>query len=162
MAWQVDPLLRADLLALTERIGALLEMVEKLPHTLGHGDARPENLVVPRDGSARFVALGWSWPHPVVVGFDLGQLLVGRALSGELDPAALPAVHETIEHAYAWTAAAGPAQVAQGYIASLVLRSAWTALPLERLEEEPTPELQELFRRRAGLARFIVDLGRGL
>lgn len=162
LARHADPLLRADLLGLAGRIDALLAVADGLPHTLAHGDASPENLLVPADGSARFVAIDWSWPYPAVVGFDLGQLLVGRAQSGELDPGELPAVHETIESAYAEAAGADPAQVSLGYAASLVLRSAWTALPLERLEEEPGPELDELFRRRAGLARFIADLGRGL
>ncbi|MEV6158959.1 hypothetical protein AB0L53_52390 [Nonomuraea sp. NPDC052129] len=65
---------------------------KRLPHTLVHGDAGPMNLLVPADGSAQFVAVDWSWPHPAAVGFDLGRLLVGRAHTGELDPADLPAV----------------------------------------------------------------------
>ncbi|WP_433508747.1 hypothetical protein ACQP2T_32670 [Nonomuraea sp. CA-143628] len=164
VARHADPLLRADLLALADRIGPLLQALDGLPHTLVHGDAGPMNLLVPADGSAEFVAVDWSWPHPAAVGFDLGQLLVGRAHTGELDPADLPAVHEVIEAAYAAATAAiaDPREVSFGYAAALVLRSAWTAIPVELLDQDPTAELHELFRRRAALARFIVDLGRSL
>ncbi|MGP3955953.1 hypothetical protein ACTWPT_08145 [Nonomuraea sp. 3N208] len=164
VAVNADPLLRADLLALADRIDPLMEALDRLPHTLVHGDASPKNLLVPADGSAEFVAIDWSWPCPAAVGFDLGQLLVGRAHTGELDPEDLPAVHEAIETAYAASAGAlaSPDEVSFGYVASLVLRSAWSAIPFELLDQEPTPELHELFRKRAGLARFIVDLGRSL
>jgi hypothetical protein len=164
VAAHADPLLRADLLALAERIDPMLETLDRLPHTLVHGDASPGNMLIPADGSAEFVAIDWSWPYPAAVGFDLGQLLVGRTHTGELDPADLPAVHETIESAYAAAVAgiADPAEVSFGYVASLVLRSAWTAIPIELLDREPTPQLHELFRKRAGLARFLTDLGRSL
>ncbi|MFI7131114.1 hypothetical protein ACIBQ1_35885 [Nonomuraea sp. NPDC050153] len=164
VAANADPLLQADLLALADRIEPLLEALDRLPHTLVHGDASPANLLIPADGSADFVAIDWSWPYPAAVGFDLGQLLVGRAHTGDLDPADLPAVHEVIEAAYAAAVAglADPSEVSFGYAATLVLRSAWTAIPFERLGQEPTAELHDLFRKRAGLARFIVDLGRSL
>ncbi|MEU7898174.1 phosphotransferase [Nonomuraea sp. NPDC049152] len=164
VARNADPLLRADLLALADRIDPLVEALDRLPHTLVHGDAGPGNLLVPADGSAEFVAIDWSWPSPAAVGYDLGQLLIGRAHTGELAPEDLPAVHEAIEGAYAAsvTAMASAGEVSFGYVASLVLRSAWTAIPFDRLGQEPTPELHELFRKRAGLARFIVDLGRSL
>jgi hypothetical protein len=158
----VDDLLRTDLLALAERIDPLLAAVERLPHALAHGDASPQNLLVPADGSAEFVAIDWSWGSPTALGFDLGQLLVGMAHAGVTEPSELPEIHAAIESAYAAEVDADPETVSFGYAATLVLRSAWTALPVDRLESEPTPELHELFRKRAGLARFIVDLGRSL
>ncbi|MFG6191779.1 hypothetical protein [Nonomuraea sp. JJY05] len=164
LAANADPLLQADLLALADRIDPLLDALDRLPHTLVHGDASPANLLIPADGSAEFVAIDWSWPYPGAVGFDLGQLLVGRAHTGDLDPADLPAVHEAIEAAYTAAVAglADPAEVSFGYAATLVLRSAWTAIPFELLGQAPTPELHALFRKRVRLARFIVDLGRSL
>lgn len=162
VAAHADPLLRSDLLALAGRIEALVEMVAELPHTLSHGDACPANLLVPADGSARFVAIDWSWPWATCAGFDLGQLLVGRAHTGELSPGELPAVHEAIESAYVEGSGFSADEVALGHAATLVLCGAWTALPIERLGDEPTPELHELFHRRAGLARFVADVGRGL
>ncbi|MET9337732.1 phosphotransferase [Nonomuraea sp. NPDC003804] len=162
VAAYADPLLRSDLLALAARIEPLVAAVAELPHTLSHGDASPGNLLVPADGSARFVAIDWSWPYATCAGFDLCQLLVGRAHSGELTPAELPAVHEAIEAAYVEGSGFSADDVAYGYAATLVLVAAWTTLPLDRLADEPTPEVHELFRRRAGLARFVADLGRGL
>ncbi|MDH2430500.1 phosphotransferase [Sphaerisporangium sp. TRM90804] len=162
VAEHADPLLRADLLALADRVPSLLAAADRLPHAFAHGDACPQNLLVPADGSAEFVAIDWGWPHPTAVGFDLGQLLVGLAHEGLTEPADLPAVHKTIEAAYTAAVTAAPDEVALGYAVSLVLRSAWTALPLDRLHEEPTPRSHDLFRRRAGLARFIADLGRSL
>jgi hypothetical protein len=162
MAEHADPALREDLPALGARIEGLLGAVDLLPHTLGHGDACPQNLLVPADGSARFVAIDWSWPGSLPIGHDLCQLLVGHAHAGLLEPAELPALHEAILEAYAAEVDADPQVVRFGYEASLVLRSAWVALPVERLNEEPTAELHDLFRRRAGLARFIADVGRTL
>ena len=46
-----------------------------------------------------------------------------------------------------------------GVVANLVIRSAFTALPVELLGEPPTDELRKLFARRAGYARFLTDLG---
>ncbi|MEV0587996.1 hypothetical protein [Nonomuraea sp. NPDC050310] len=160
VARNADPLLRADLLALAGRIPDLLKLSEGLPHFHGHGDAGPQNLLVPAEGPAEFVAIDWSWPYPGVAGFDLGQLLVGRAHDGEVDPAELAAIHDTILPAYA--SALPGVDVETGYVVSLVLRSAWTALPLDRAGEAATPATEEFFRRRAGLARFIADLGRSL
>ncbi|MFD0664427.1 aminoglycoside phosphotransferase/kinase family protein [Thermocatellispora tengchongensis] len=162
VAAHADPLLRTDLLALADRIPELLDAVAGLPHTLPHGDASPQNLLVPRDGSAEFVAIDWNWTGSSVIGSDLAQLLAGLPQAGQTEPADLPAVHEAIESAYTEAAGADPAHVSLGYAATLVLRCAWTALPLDRLGEKPTPELEDLFRRRAGLARFIADIGRSL
>ncbi|GIH94963.1 phosphotransferase [Planobispora siamensis] len=162
VAAHADDLLRADLLALADRIDPLLAAVERLPHALAHGDASPQNLLVPADGSAEFVAVDWGWGSPTALGFDLGQLLVGLAHDGVVEPSDLPEIHAAIEPAYAAEVDADPGTVSFGYAATLVLRSAWTALPVHDLDRQPTPELHELFRKRAGLARFIVDIGRSL
>ncbi|WP_206060752.1 phosphotransferase [Nonomuraea basaltis] len=148
--------------ALARRIPALLEAIDHLPKTMAHGDASPQNLLVPADAPDQFVAIDWGWQDPMPVGFDLGQLLVGLAQQGAVEPGELPAIHHTIQIAYAHGLAdqGMPDQAATtGYLTTLVLRSAFTAIPLERLGEPITPELDELFRKRIGLARFIADLG---
>jgi hypothetical protein len=149
-----DPL-RADILAIADLLPGILRVVDGLPYTRCHGDASPANLLVPVDGSAEFVAIDWSWGAPAGIGFDLGQLLVGQSHDGVTEPEDLPAIHDTILAAY--TEAFG-ADVRLGYVGALVARGLWTALPLEHLGEEPTPELAELFRKRIGLARFITAL----
>ncbi|MGI8335914.1 phosphotransferase family protein [Actinomadura scrupuli] len=158
-----DARLRADLLALGERIPELLDAADRLPHTMVHGDSSPHNLLVTPDGE--FVALDWGWYSSHPVGFDLGQLLVGLAHEGLTPAGELPALHATIEAAYLRGLAEGGGPVehaSAGYRISLVLRSAFTAIPAERLAEPATPELTELCRRRIGLARFLTDLGHAL
>ncbi|MGP3911484.1 hypothetical protein [Nonomuraea sp. 10N515B] len=74
-------------------------------------------------------------------------------------------IHRTIQEAYTrGLADEGVADdhVAAGYVTTLVLRSAFTAIPVERLGEPVTDGLQYLFRKRVGLARFIADLGLAL
>ncbi|GIH28423.1 hypothetical protein Aph01nite_67330 [Acrocarpospora phusangensis] len=149
-----DPL-RADLLAIAEVLPEIIRMVDGLPYTRCHGDACPANLLVPVDGSAEFVAIDWSWGAPAALGFDLGQLLVGQSNDGVTEPEELPAVHDTIVAAYADMVGADPIP---GYVGSLLVRGLWMAIPLERMGEEPTPELAELFRKRIGLARFVTGL----
>jgi hypothetical protein len=160
-----DPLLRMDLETLGNRLHALLEAAERLPHTMAHGDAGPQNLLVPADAPDEFVAIDWGWQDPVPIGFDLGQLLVGLAHEGLTEPGELPAIHRTIQAAYTRGLAdeGAPADhVEAGYLTTLVLRSAFTAIPVERLGDPVTAEAHELFRRRIGLARFVVDLGLAL
>ncbi|MCW2876608.1 MAG: Phosphotransferase enzyme family protein [Sphaerisporangium sp.] len=159
VARHADPGLREDLLALAERIPALLDALDLLPQTLVHGDACPQNLLIPADGSAEFVAIDWSWPGAYPIGFDLAQLLVGLAQAGETEPDDLPAIHAAIVAAYAEGFGGDPGQVAFGHAATVVLRCGFSALPGELLEHEPTPALDELFRKRMKLARFIADLG---
>jgi hypothetical protein len=47
-------------------------------------------------------------------------------------------------------------------MATTVIRCAFSALPGELLGEKPAPALDELFRKRLRLARFIADLGLSL
>ncbi|MFI6740969.1 hypothetical protein ACIBI9_49305 [Nonomuraea sp. NPDC050451] len=165
VAAHADPLLQMDLDTLARRIPALLAAADRLPHTMAHGDAGPQNLLVPADDPGRFVAIDWGWQDPVPIGFDLGQLLVGLAHDGLTEPGELPVIHRAILAAYQRGLAEEgvPAgQAAAGYVTTLVLRSAFTAIPVERLGEPVTDDLHELFRKRVGLARFIADLGLAL
>ncbi|GAA4587757.1 hypothetical protein GCM10023194_37640 [Planotetraspora phitsanulokensis] len=160
-----DGLLRMDLDILGHRIPDLLDAADRLPHTMAHGDASPENLLVPADAPGEFVAIDWGWQTPVPVGFDLGQLLVGRAHQGMIEPGELPAVHRAIQTGYAQGLADGGMaddHLAAGHVTTMVLRSAFTAIPVERLGDPVTPQTHELFRKRVGLARFLADLGLAL
>lgn len=53
----------------------------------------------------------------------------------------------------------GEGQVRYGFHGALVMRSAFTALPLGLLAEPPSPELADLFARHARLTHYLVDLG---
>ncbi|MGH8903801.1 MAG: phosphotransferase [Egibacteraceae bacterium] len=168
VAGAVDARLRIDTLTLATRFTAILHALGRLPQTLAHGDASPQNLLVPADDPDSFVVIDWGFSSTLLpVGFDLAQLLVGLSHAGRFDPDKLPTLHEAIITPYATGLrkegmVVAEEQVRYGYVGSLVMQSALSALPLERLSDQPTPELERLFAIRARLARFIVDLGLAL
>jgi Ser/Thr protein kinase RdoA (MazF antagonist) len=158
-----DPALRADLRDLAERAPALLDALDTLPQRYVHGDASPQNLLVPAEEPDGFVAIDWSLIGPAAVGFDLSQLLVGRVHTGRLPAAALGALLDTVVAAYAAGLAEEddpvPAEtVRQGAVGSLVVRSAFSALPLAALADPPRPALAALVAERVRLTRHLVDL----
>ena len=162
-----DPDLRTDLGRLAGRMPALLDALDGLPQTFMHGDASPQNLLVPAAAPDTFVAIDWSLLGPAAVGYDLSQLLVGLAHAGQLDVDALPAVHDTVLPAYtAGLADEGmpvPEDVVRfGFHATLAVRSAFSALPLTRLAGPGTRADAALITHRLRLTRHLVDLGLGL
>lgn len=159
--------LRTDLMALASRATQVLDQLDQLPQVYQHGDASPQNLLVAADDPDTFVVIDWGFDCPQAVGFDLGQLLIGLGHAGSLEPRDLLGVHEVIADAYTeGLNAAGPVATAEqvrfGYLGSLLLRSAFTALPLEQFGAPPSEGLAELFGQRVRLTRFMVDLMRGL
>jgi len=159
--------LRDDLLALGNRLPAVLDALDALPQTYQHGDASPQNLLVPAAAPDTFVVIDWGFDCPQAVGFDLGQLLIGLGHAGEVEPDALHAVHVVIVDAFtAGLNADGEVatvdQVRLGYLGSLLVRAAFTALPLEALGAPASDELAVLFVERVRLTRFLVDLMREL
>lgn len=154
--------LRDELLELGNRLPVVLDALDALPQTYQHGDASPQNLLVPKDNEDEFVVIDWGFDCPQAVGFDLGQLLIGLAHAGELSPDALPAVHRVIVPAFTEGLAADgmtvpQEQVLYGYLGSLLCRAAFTALPLELFGK--TDEATEaLFYERVRLTRAMVDL----
>lgn len=167
VAASVDDRLRGDLEELVRLGPSFLDALDALPRTLSHGDACPQNMLRPDDGSAEVVAIDWTFAGITAVGTDAGQLLAGRCESGELEASALPQLYDDILASF--TAglddedAGIDHNVARfGATAALVIRSAFTALPLDELPAGDHPALRQRFARRAGYARFLVDLGLGL
>lgn len=163
----LDPALREDLIKLAARIPDLLGAAERLPRAMVHGDACPQNLLVPADDPDGFVPVDWSPGGSAPAGYDLGQLVIGHAHSGLLGPDDLPALGDAVVESYA----AGLAweglpidvdDVRYGFQAVLVLRSAFMSLPLDRLGEPPSDELAEHLAGRVRLTRYLVDLGLSL
>ncbi|MGC4940548.1 phosphotransferase [Kribbella sp. DT2] len=157
--------LRDDLLELGEQLPGVLDALDALPQCYQHGDASPQNLLVPLGRPDEFVVIDWGFDCPQAVGFDLGQLLVGLAHAGELSPTALPAVHQVILEAFTEGLAAEGMQVSReqvryGYLGSLLARGTFTALPLENLGASPTDDDLRLFEDRVQLTRVLVDLAK--
>jgi hypothetical protein len=153
--------LRDDLLALGEQVPAVLDALEALPQTYQHGDASPQNLLVPHDSPDEFVVIDWGFDCPQAVGFDLGQLLIGLAHAGELSPEALPVVHKVILRSFQEGLAVEGMQVSEdevlyGYLGSLLVRAAFTALPLELFGKSDAS--LALFEQRVQLTRAMLDL----
>jgi hypothetical protein len=152
---------RSTLRKLTGLCEGILQRLDDLPQALPHGDASPQNLLVPRSAPGEFVAIDVSFQHPLAVGFDLGQLLIGLVHAGHLDPDRLPEIHARILPAFieglaAAGAAIDPDEVHYGYVGSLLLRAGFTAIPYELLD---APGPADLFRQRLRLAEFIAGLG---
>jgi hypothetical protein len=152
-----------DLRALADRLPAILDVLDELPRTYAHGDASPQNLLIPASAPDEFVVVDWGMGNLQPVGFDLGQLLVGLAHAGELDPSELPRIHAAILPSYLDGLAGegfdvAEADVVAGYLGSLVARCALSSLPLELLGGPPTPPNVALFAQRLRLTRALVDL----
>ncbi len=159
-----DPGLPADLLALGARLPGILDQLAALPLTYAHGDASPQNLLLPADDPGTVVVIDWGFGSLLPVGFDLGQLLVGLMHAGQAEPSELPGIDAVIFPAYldglrAENYEADPGQVREGYVGSMAARSALCALPVELLASAaPGDEAEALFLRRLQLTRAMVDL----
>jgi hypothetical protein len=158
-----DPGLIADLRAWTTRIDRLLSYTDTLPMTYAHGDASPQNLLVPAQDPDGFVLIDFGLDCPLPVGHDLGQLLAGLCHAGTLPADRLPEISSAILAAHAdGLAAEGHRatidQIRGGYLSGLVLRSAFSAIPLERLAEPATDQLVEHWADRLRMTRGLLDL----
>ncbi|MBJ8346294.1 phosphotransferase [Antrihabitans sp. YC2-6] len=159
--------LRNDMLAVADRIPKILDRLEELPQTYAHGDASPQNLLIPAADSSERIVIDWGFGTPLAIGFDLGQLLVGLAHAGELDPEALAGIEAAILPAYcAGLTAQGydhdVADVRYGFAGSLVARSALCAIPTEMLEQPVDDAARAVMIARLRLTRKLVDMAQSL
>lgn len=91
-----DPHLRADLDELARRLPAIVGYLRRLPQVLSHGEASPQNLLVPAHNPDTFVVIDWTVSGLTAVGDDLGQLLVGLGHAGELAVGELATLHDAV------------------------------------------------------------------
>jgi hypothetical protein len=155
----IDHHLEQDMLLFVDHLPSLLAEAATLPRTRAHGDACPQNMLQTRTGT---VALDWGSFGTTTAGFDLGQLLAGRANEGLLDgptmamlaPACLSAYLDGLLDA---GMSLPPALVRRGFGISMAFQSGLSALFPRELEGPVTAELRDLIRARAGMARFILD-----
>ncbi len=75
-------------------------MLESLPQSLAHGDACPQNLLADPREPRGLVAIDWGFVGMEPVGYDLGQLLVGRFESGEMAVSDLAPLSDLILDSY--------------------------------------------------------------
>ncbi len=160
-----DPALPDQLRALAASVPQLLDLLDTLPQTHAHGDASPQNLLLPASEPDTVVVIDWGFGTLLPVGFDLGQLLAGLAQAGEADPGELAAIDPVIFTGYLDGLAdegyeAATSVVRTGYIGGLTARSALCTLPMELLSgsAEPAADTVAAFERGLRLARVLVDL----
>jgi hypothetical protein len=157
-----DTRLRRRLLAAADALPALLDELDDAPAATAHGDACTANLLAAGDRDALvMVGLGFCGRAPL--GTDLGQLITGEVQTGQRRPANLPGLQAACLPAYlagihAEGGTAGLARVRRTHAALLTVFSALPSIPVEHLDDEPTPRLRRLFHGRAAIARFALDL----
>ncbi len=157
----VDDRHRADLDRLASAAPALCERTERLPHGLAHGDATPDNLREPGDGTV--VAIDWSYGSCAPFGADLAQLLAGRVESGTMPSDQLAGTAACIFDGYlSGLATAGaivaPDEVEAAWATHLAVRSVFSALVVDHRPDLDEAGRRELVGRRAALGRFGLDL----
>jgi hypothetical protein len=139
----------------------MLDRLDTLPQAMPHGDASPQNLLVPLDGSAEFVVIDLSFRSPHALGFDLGQLLVGLTHAGELPAAMLPGVSDVIVPAYLRgledEGLDGMAErVRDGFATSVLLRSGFDGFRYDLLGRDDE-ESRLAFDERVSMSRFLLE-----
>ena len=153
--------LRARLRDLGSRLPELLDRLDHLPQAMPHGDASPQNLLIPVDAPTTFVVIDIGMRTPHAMGFDLGQLLVGLVHAGAVPAADLPAIAACIVPAYVDGLRTegditSEADVSAGFAISALLRSGFDSF-LYDLIAQPTDEHAHTFAERVALCRFLAD-----
>jgi hypothetical protein len=161
---ELDPTLREDLVRLADAAPAIVEELDGLPQSLAQGDACPQNLLADPDRDGGFVLIDWGFAALAPVGYDLGQLLAGRANSGELDAADMPALEDLLIEAYVDGARGeavhwDPGVVRRGFVGGMLLRSAFGALPIDALPDPSDGASMAVLRARARFARSLLHAG---
>jgi hypothetical protein len=154
-----------DLLAFANRLPALLDLLDTLPLTYGHGVASPQNLLIPRGDRKTRVVIDWGMETLLPIGFDLGQLLIGLAHADILGVDELPAIADAIVPAYLEGLRAEgfsvPDDVVRtGFIGSITCRSALSAIPFPGPGVPPVSHRTMVNRLR--LSRYLLDLAKFL
>jgi hypothetical protein len=162
VAGAFDDDLHGRLLDAADRAPAYTDELARMTHVASHGDACPNNLLA-REGSDDFVLIDYGFFGPGPIGFDLAQLLVGDVQVGRRDADDLPTVDETIFAGYMAGLRAEECWipddvVRRAHALQLMLFTGLSTVPLELLDQEPTPEVRHLAAQRAAIARFSLDL----
>ena len=157
-----DADLRRRLLDAAERVPELVEELSAYPMLTSHGDACPNNLLT-TDVPGEIVLIDFGFWTLQPVGFDLAQLLVGDAQLGRSSTADLAAVDDAIVPAYVAGLRAEGCElsvqdVRRAHALQLLVFTGLSAIPVEYLDQPPTPALHRTADARAGITRFSLDL----
>ncbi len=154
--------LRTTLSRLGQHIAADLDRLDGMAQCLPHGDASPQNLLVPLAGDpAEIVVIDLSFRTAHPLGFDLSQLLVGLTQAGEVPAAWLPEIAQRILSAYLRGVhdegvTDRDAEICDAFVTVSLLRSGFDSLLYELLGSND-PRARIAFDERVELTRFLVD-----
>ena len=156
--------LRAQLQSLAGEIPSMLDRMDSFVLCNPHGDASPQNLLVPPDDPHSFVVIDISFCAPHALGFDLGQLLVGLTHAGMMPAARIPEIAAAIVPAYVEGLHAEgihdqDAAARDAFLTGVMLRSGFDGFLLELLEDSAADQ-RAAFDERVELARALVELYR--
>ena len=151
------------MLALADRLPEILDMLDQLPQTYAHGDASPQNLLLPAREPGTVIVIDWGFGSLLPIGFDLGQLLVGLAHAGEVR--SRPACGTSTRRSSRPTRRAwqdrglpgSPGARPRGLHRGPRRPSALSALPLELLSRPRAEEAGAEFLSRLRLTRALID-----
>jgi tRNA A-37 threonylcarbamoyl transferase component Bud32 len=131
--------------------------LDALPRGLCHGDATPDNLREPGDGT--IVAIDWAYGNVGALGSDLGQLLVGRFEAGT-EHGDVESIATAILEGYLEGVgdASDPTSVERAWATHLAVRSVFSALVVDHRPDLDDEGRAALVARRARVARFGIDL----
>ncbi len=157
-----EPALRHRLLAAADRVAALVDELTGFPMLTSHGDACANNLLA-AEGSEDIVLIDFGFWTLQPVGFDLAQLLVGDLQIGRGTSDRLAEVDAAIVPAYVAGlrdegCAVTERDVRRAHALQLLVFTGLSAIPVEFLDQPPTPALQAVARTRADIVRFSLDL----
>jgi hypothetical protein len=160
-----DPALRPDLLRLADLAPDIVDGLEELPQTLAHGDACPQNLLADPAAAEGFVLIDWGFAALAPIGYDLGQLVMGRANDGDVDVSDMPMIEREALAAYCAGLADESVEISiedvrRGFLGGMLLRSAFAVLPLAELASGAGSIPEGHIAARARLLRHLLDLGR--
>lgn len=161
LAAEVDADTRARILNLLDAAPALVAEIETLPLLTAHGDGCANNLLLTAEA---VVAIDWAFFARLPLGFDLSQLVVsdidlGRSPASSLahrQAVALPAYAEGLA---AEGVPVGPDVLLRAHRVQAALTDAVSAVPLERLGEDPRTLVPVVRERLALLDGLLTPLG---
>lgn len=154
--------LRRRLEAAFDALPALLDELDEVPVAPAHGDACVANLLVAAD-RPELVVVDFGFAGRAPLGTDLGQLVLGEVLAGQRSAAEIAALVAACVDGFAAgvTAQGGVVDVTalrRAHAVLMTVFSALSAVPVEHLPADPTPQLRSLVHARAAVASAVLDL----
>lgn len=153
---------RAVLSMLAAQLDVLISRLDDMVLCRPHGDACPQNLLVPADAPDTFVAIDVSQQVPTALGCDLAQLVVGLVHAGVRPASDLTEIVQTTLPEYiaglrecGWD---GPdADVIRAFWTAMLIRSGFDSIPYERLDKANEGDaLPKAVADRIALTTFIA------